>query len=267
MVNDSLCTYAGRREEMLVAYLYDEIDVETRTAFERHLATCARCRTELHGLGGVRAELGQWTTPDAAGQVARDRPWSVRRRGSAAAIRDLPVWTQATAAILLLGAAAGLANIRVSSTSEGFTIRTGWSRAADPTASAASAVSSASVSEERRAELAALEQRLRAALALLESSAVKPAEGNAGLLSRGEGRGDAATPQRVSAMIQASERRQQRELALRVAEVMRDVQAQRQADLVRIERSLGVIQSRTGMEVLRTQRQVNSLAQQVSQRP
>jgi hypothetical protein len=68
-------------------------------------------------------------------------------------------------------------------------------------------------------------------------------------------------------MIQASERRQQRELALRVAEVMRDVQAQRQADLVRIERSLGVIQSRTGMEVLRTQRQVNSLAQQVSQRP
>ncbi len=71
-------------------------------------------------------------------------------------------------------------------------------------------------------------------------------------------------------MLQDSERRQQRELALRLAELMRDVQSQRQADLVKIERSLGVIQSRTGqtgIEVMRTQRQVNSLAQQVSQRP
>jgi hypothetical protein len=71
----------------------------------------------------------------------------------------------------------------------------------------------------------------------------------------------------VNALVQASERRQQRELALRVAELMRDVQTQRQADLVRIERSLGIIQSRTGMEVMRTQRQVNNLAQQVSQKP
>jgi hypothetical protein len=45
------------------------------------------------------------------------------------------------------------------------------------------------------------------------------------------------------------------------------MQSQRQADLVKIDRSLGLIQSRTGMEVMRTQRQVNSLAQQVSQRP
>lgn len=258
MVNDSLCTYAGRREETLIAYLYDEIDAEARTAFERHLATCARCRTELHALGGVRAELGRWTTPETAGHVALNHAAPLPARGSVgAALRNLPVWTQAAAAMLLLGAAAGLANIRVSSTADGFTVRTGWSQLEDSPATAAPAPPSDPVADARPAELAALEQRLRAALASLES----PAQG------RAEQRDDVATPQRVSALIQASERRQQRELALRVAEVMRDVQAQRQADLVRIERSLGIIQSRTGMEVMRTQRQVNSLAQQVSQRP
>jgi hypothetical protein len=78
---------------------------------------------------------------------------------------------------------------------------------------------------------------------------------------------DEALLRQVRQLLQDSERRQQNELALRVAEVARDMQAQRQADLVKIDRTLGLMQSRTGMEVMRTQRQVNSLAQQVSQRP
>ena len=45
----------------------------------------------------------------------------------------------------------------------------------------------------------------------------------------------------------------------------RDAQTQRQADLVTIDRSLGIIQSRTGVEVMRTQQQLNTLAQRVSQ--
>jgi hypothetical protein len=79
--------------------------------------------------------------------------------------------------------------------------------------------------------------------------------------------GEEATLRRVRQLLQESERRQQSELALRIAEVARELQVQRQADLVRIDRTLGLMQSRTGMEVMRTQRQVNSLAQQVSQRP
>ena len=43
---------------------------------------------------------------------------------------------------------------------------------------------------------------------------------------------------RVRALLEESEKRQQRELALRVAEVLRDVNAQRQADLMKIDRSL-----------------------------
>jgi len=46
----------------------------------------------------------------------------------------------------------------------------------------------------------------------------------------------------------------------------REVESQRQSDLARIDRNLGLMQSRTGMEVMRTQQQMNSLAQRVSQR-
>ena len=70
---------------------------------------------------------------------------------------------------------------------------------------------------------------------------------------------------RVKALIDESERKEQRELALRVAEVSRDVQAQRQGDLAKIERSLGVLQNNTGFEVMRQRELLNSLAVRVSQ--
>jgi hypothetical protein len=103
-----------------------------------------------------------------------------------------------------------------------------------------------------RAEMTALEQKLTAQLQ--DQGAASAADDDQALLRR------------VRALIDESERRQQRELALRVAEVARDAQVQRQADLVKIDRSLGLIQSRTGVEVMRTQQQLNSLAQRVSQR-
>jgi hypothetical protein len=71
---------------------------------------------------------------------------------------------------------------------------------------------------------------------------------------------------RVRSLIHESEQRQQRELALRVAEVARDVQAQRQADLMRIDRTLGVLQNSTGLAVRRQEQLLNSLAVRVSQR-
>jgi hypothetical protein len=70
---------------------------------------------------------------------------------------------------------------------------------------------------------------------------------------------------RVRALLDESEKRQQRELALRVAEVVRDVNAQRQADLVKIDRSLGVVQNNLGVEVMK-QRQSLNLLYRASQR-
>ena len=73
-----------------------------------------------------------------------------------------------------------------------------------------------------------------------------------------------AVLKQVRALIASSERRQQLELALRVGDVISDVQAQRRADLLKIDRSIGLMQNSTGMEVLRQREMLNSLAVRVS---
>ncbi len=106
-------------------------------------------------------------------------------------------------------------------------------------------------------DLAALERELRGAIDARPAAASTASSAGS----------DDATLRRVRQLVQDSERRQESELALRVAEAVRELQMQRQADLVKIDRTLGLMQNRTGIEVMRTQRQMNSLAQQVSQRP
>ena len=71
---------------------------------------------------------------------------------------------------------------------------------------------------------------------------------------------------RVKALIDESERRQQSELALRVNEVVRAANSQRQADLRKIDQNIGLVQNRTGVEVLRQREMLNYLVQRVSQR-
>jgi hypothetical protein len=268
MVNESFCTYAGNREEVLISYLYGEIAADDRAAFDRHLTTCARCRTELHALGGVREHLSRWTSPEPAGAVVGAFPRERKARSVSAAIRELPAWTQFTAAALLLGAAAGLANIRVAYDATGLMVRTGWLPAP-----AAPAVSTTNATAPWRNDLMALERQVNAVLEMRAASAdVAAPPAAAAHVARvsnqasDQSSGDAIV-QRMNALIAASERRQQSELALRVAEVMRAVHAQRQADLVKIDQNLEIIQNRTGMEVLKTQRQVDTLARQVSLRP
>ncbi len=76
---------------------------------------------------------------------------------------------------------------------------------------------------------------------------------------------DARVLERVRAMIDESEQRQRRELALRTTEVVRDFDAQRNDDLVRIERTLGQMDGTTGVEVAQ-QRQMLNYLMRVSQR-
>jgi len=63
----------------------------------------------------------------------------------------------------------------------------------------------------------------------------------------------------VRKLLDESEKRQQRELALRVAEVMRDVNLQRQADLVKIDRYVGAVESKVGVEVLKNRQKMNQM--------
>lgn len=274
MTSETVCTFGGRREEVLIAYLYDDIETRDRAAFERHLAGCGVCRRDVNDLTDVRGSLAEWADPVAAEGVGGQAPRAALRLVERSAaprgwrvLADAPIWMQAAAAMLVVAASLGLANINLTYSRDGLSVTTGWMRPAAPvapviaTAPATQAVSAqpaAANDAPWRAELTALEQQLRTELA----SRPAPVATAASAASPD----DDALLKRVRVLLQESERRQQSELALRVAEMARDTQAQRQADLVRIDRTLGLLQSRTGVEVMRTQQQLNNLAQRVSQR-
>jgi hypothetical protein len=183
--------------------------------------------------------------------------------GAGKAARNIPIWAQAIAATLILGVAAGVANLDVTySKTSGLSIRTGWRHPVDSTSSqtvapSGVAVQAASSTPPWKSDLTALERELRADIDR-QPVAVQPVSFN---------NNDEAVLRKVRQLVQDSEKRQESELALRMAEAVRELQTQRQADLVKIDRTLGFMQNRTGMEVMRTQRQMNNLAQQVSQRP
>jgi hypothetical protein len=65
-------------------------------------------------------------------------------------------------------------------------------------------------------------------------------------------------------MLAASEDRQQRELALRVTQVLRDVDSQHQADMARIERTVSPVAGVTNEEI-QEQRQMLNYLMRVSQ--
>jgi len=277
MTNDILCGYAGDREAMLMAYLYDDIAEGDRQAFEQHLATCARCRTELNGLGDVRAQLARWAPPEPTVAGIRRQTSIVASHsitgitGAAAAIetagarrswwRDAPAWAQVAAALLVLGVSAGIANLDVRYDSNGLNIRTGWSRPA----AAAADVSASTDAENLRAQLASLEQQLRSEFRASQAAA-SSAQGQAVpvLVAHSS---DADLMRRVKALVDDSERRQRNEIALRMGEAIRDLNSQRQADLRKIDQNLGMFQDRTGVEVLRNRQKLDYILQRVSQQP
>jgi anti-sigma factor RsiW len=254
---ETICTYSGR-DDLLIAYLYDDIEPGDRAAFSAHLQACGRCTRELAALRGVRSTLSSWAPPEPGRALAGYTPPAFEpaiRIETPAARRtwhDVPGWAQVAAAVLVLGVSAAIANVEVRHDAAGWTLRTGWAqtdaRPAGAPAPAATPTAAASPAP-WRADLAALEQQLRADLRSAPARAIPAASPIS----------DAELQRRVHAIIEESERRQERELALRVAEVVKDVNAQRQADLVKIDRSLGFIQTSTYGEQMKQRELVNYL--------
>src|SRR5262245_37581175 len=227
-MSETFCNYSGKRDEAIVAYLYGEMEGDERVLFDRHVMACAPCRAELSDLGAVRSSLARSVSPELAGHVPFDIGIPRPSLNVVPAARSIPFWAQAIAATLILGVAGGVANLDVSyNGASGLSVRTGWMHPVDanktqsdaPRATAAAVTPSpAPVST----DLAAFERRLRDALdqrPVASTVAVSPA-------------GDEALMRRVRQMVQESERRQESELALRMAEAVRELQMQRQADLV-----------------------------------
>lgn len=232
--------------ETLVAYLYDDIDDAARAAVARHLAGCARCRDEVAALGGVRQALGAWTppVPDLEFTIVPASAVSNVVRPQVSAWQAVPRWAQLVAATLALAVGASIANVQVRHDAGGWTLTTGWLAPAAPAAPPA-----ASPDVRWQEALTSLEQSLRREMAARPVSVAPAAPATA----------DAETLARVRALIEASERRQQQELALRLTQFGRDIDLQRRADLVRVEQGIGQLEGRTGAEVARQREAINYL--------
>jgi hypothetical protein len=234
--------------DVLMSYLYEDGDEAERAAFGAHVAGCDACAREVRELSAVRTGLAQWTPPETVldFRIVRDEP---ARRGwrSWFAFPVMPAWAQLGAAAMLVGVAVGISGLEVRYDAQGLTVRTGWQKAAPvaQTAQAAPAPAQAVVPVANgdaapwRADLVALERSLRSEIRPASVPQAVPAAASA------RGMGDDEFFARVRQLIDASETRQQRELALRIAQVVRDVDTQRRTDLARLTDGMGVIEGRT----------------------
>jgi len=250
-MTELFCNYGDDRDGAIVAFLYEDPD-ETgaeRARFESHLPACARCQADIAALRGVRTQLARWSPPEPTFTSVNSQSSLPSAFSRQPWWRTLPAWAQAAAALLFLGASAGLANLDVHYDQRGLSIRTGWS-----TPAAAPGLSPAADAP-WKTDLTALESQLKNEIRAAQASApVSPAPRAATASAS-----DADVTRRVRALVEDSEKRQQRELALRIAELLRDVNAQRQADLVKIDRTLGVVQNNVGIEVMKNRQQLNQM--------
>jgi hypothetical protein len=233
----------------------------------------------VSGLRRVREQLVAWEAPAADlplplvadAPIERGRRWWI----------PPPAFLGAAAALLMMGLAAGLANLEIRFGSDGLVIKTGWARAENnaapggasvaPNAQATTPTSAQAVSPGGtragtapwRADLAALEQQLRQEFQPGRVAAVTPAA----TAARTAREVDPELLRQIQALIDESEVRQQRNLALRVAEVSRDFDLQRKADLVQIQQGLGRLEGRTDAEAARTRELVNYMMRVSQQQP
>jgi len=228
-------------KDLLVSYLYDDVGDADRARFETHLRGCIDCREELTALRGVRADLTGWAPPsaDLGFRIVQD-PKVVQLKPRGWRAWYTPAAGLAAAAVLVLAAASAIAHVEIRRGPDGITLRTGWNSAAEtttaanvpaPVAPVAPALREASVASAPSADaarLASLEARLRA----LESSHDSGVRAASALSARAT---DAELIRRVRDMLTVSESKQQGELMLRIGQLSREFDAQRTADLQKIQ--------------------------------
>lgn len=242
----------------LVAYLYNEIDAQERLQVDAHLRDCAACAGEVAALSNLRTDLAVWAPPIAElgfaivqrtasqesappqAQVLRPAQWWT----------EVPVWAQAVAAILVLAISAAVANIQVKSGPDGTVVTTGWITPTGVSAQPAPVVAAAPAGDEQwKTALTALEQQLR--------TEIRANHDAGGVRAAASTSGDQVTLARVQQLLKASEDRQTRELAFRLTQFSRDINMQRRADLMRINKDFGNFEGRTADEIARQRQMIN----------
>jgi hypothetical protein len=235
--------------ELILGYVYGELPEAERRGFDAHLATCAACRGEVAELRAARGHLAAWTPPEP------DFGFRIVRGNSAPAARrwwPAPAWGLAAAAVLVLAVAAAIANVEVRYDSNGLVVRTGWARdaAASQGASAAGGgvTQVATTPEAWRSQITAIDARLRD----LERAATRDGVAPGTQLASGPRMSDADIIRRVRDIVGQSETRQQREFAMQIAQVLRDVDRARQLDFLQIRQTLGQHRAQTTSDVAKT---------------
>lgn len=256
--------------EALLTYLYEDGDPGERQRLNRHLVECERCASAVRELRAVRGALADWTPPAAelGFRIVQDPIPAAQASLRGWIARPLPRRVQLAAAILLFSLGAALAQFDLQQFGAGaLTLRTKW-RAAEGRASGVGSRESGPVPQVPRSAIAqapatmpsprtpagmvALETTLRESLAAGTQASTGTAQSADTLLRR------------VQTMIEQSEQRQQRELALRLAQVVREFDEQRRADLLRVEQNFGQLEGQTGAAVAQ-QRELLDYLVRVSQ--
>jgi hypothetical protein len=218
-------------QDALLDYLYEEGNPAERLAIAKHLQECAACAVAVLEFQNVRGMLRDWTPPaadlgfrivQAAGQLPSVSPDPRARGGWWRGAAAMP-WLQAAAAVLLFAAGMAVSQFHVDYADGRVVVSTGAATPAPNTRGASITLQPENMNPpERRIAPAEFDNRRVAAV-----DANTPAVDMEQLL------------QRVRAMIDQSEQRQQRELALRLSQVSREVDTQHQADLLKIQQDFG----------------------------
>ncbi len=261
----------------LVGYMYGECEPAERRAMDQHLLVCPACAAEIEALGATRIQLAAWTPPEAQlgfRMVSDSAPSDIRRLAPSVverpprwwALSAIPAWAQAAAAAAIFAAGLSLgvwrgtapAGPALTGTAPTGTAPTGTTAAGTvPAATVAAAPATTSANVASASDLTALEQRLRSEmaseLALLRTSAASPAASQTASAT------EAQIMSRVRALIDESEQRQQRVLALRTAQVVRDFDSQRRVDLQNVRSIVGQMEGTTGAEIARQQQTLQYL--------
>jgi len=241
--------------------------------------SCDRCARILASLGGVRQRLQSWQVPETsplAFRIASDaRNQSTGLAHGAWASLMKPAFPLAAAAVLVLGAALGLAHLDVQYDKDGFHMRTGWFRdaAAPPTTVGQNGTGStpsvagvpnilSPVQNQNKPvtqqDIQALAQALRAEI-IASSARLQAQDGSRTATATATTASDLALFKRVQQLIDQSEVRQQQNLNLRVTELSGRFDLQRQSDMATIEQGLGKLAGQREFDAEQQRRLLNAI--------
>ena len=230
--------------DALLDYLYEEGDPAERLKIAKHLQECAACSVAVLEFQNVRGMLRDWTPPsaDLGFRVVQDRvttPAPTRAFWSPTYTR---AFAQVAAAVVLFVAGMAFSQLNVDYGDGTLTVRT---RSAAPSAN------------NRNVSITLPPQNVRPVSNATNTPAINIDELERELRDRLQAQNASSVDverllQRVRAMIDQSEQRQQRELALRLSQVAREVDTQHQADLMRIQQDFGQQQEATMEYLVRT---------------